>query len=139
MRLLGSGSYGRAFLVREVATGQEWAVKQINLADLSPQEQTDAMREAKILELLRHPNIVRFREVYRTAKGKLNIVMEYAEGGDLAQRIRAAKQAATPFSEEQVLTWFVQVCLAVRHLHDRFPSTNPARSSTAISNLRTSS
>ncbi len=44
IKLLGSGSYGRAYLVREVATGQEWAVKQIDLADLSPQEQADAMR-----------------------------------------------------------------------------------------------
>jgi NIMA (never in mitosis gene a)-related kinase 1/4/5 len=119
VRLLGSGSYGRAFLVKEVATGEEWAIKQVDLADLSPQEQTDAMREAKILELLRHPNIVRFKEVYRTAKGKLNLVMEYAQGGDLAQRIKIAKQAGMPFSEEQVLSWFVQVCLAVRHLHDR--------------------
>jgi NIMA (never in mitosis gene a)-related kinase len=81
-----------------VASGQEWAVKQVDLADLSPQEQADAMREAKILELLRHPNIIRFREVYRTAKGRLNIVMEYAEGGDLSQRIRKAKQSQTPFS-----------------------------------------
>jgi NIMA (never in mitosis gene a)-related kinase len=58
--------------------------------------------------------------VYRTAKGRLNIVMEYAEGGDLSQRIREAKQSGRPFSEEMVLSWFVQVCLAVRHLHDRY-------------------
>lgn len=84
--------------MREVATGEQWAIKQINLADLSPQEQADAMREAKILEILRHPNIVRFKEVYSTAKGKLNIVMEYAEGGDLAQRIKAAKKNGMQFS-----------------------------------------
>lgn len=38
------------------------------------------MREAKILEFLQHPNIVRFKEVYRTKKGRLCIVMEYADG-----------------------------------------------------------
>ena len=43
----------------------------------------DIVREAKILEVLNHPNIVRFMEVYKTKKGKLCIVMDYADGGDL--------------------------------------------------------
>ena len=42
------------------------------------------LKEAKILEALKHPNIVKFKEVYKTKKGKLCIVMEYADGGDLA-------------------------------------------------------
>jgi NIMA (never in mitosis gene a)-related kinase len=33
--------------------------------------------------LCRHPNIVRFKEVYKTKNGRLCIVMEYADGGDL--------------------------------------------------------
>lgn len=69
--------------------------------------------------MLNHPNIVRFREVYRTAKMKLNIVMEYAAGGDLAHRIKAAKEAKIHFSERQILDWFVQICLAVRYIHSK--------------------
>ena len=94
-------------------------IKQIDLNELSPGEQEAAMKEAKILELLKHHNIVRFKEVYRTAKGKLNIVMEYAEGGDLSHRIKAAKEGGCYFSEEEILSWFVQICLGVKHLHDR--------------------
>ena len=41
-----------------------------------------------ILEVLSHPNIVRFREVYKTKKGKLCIVMDYADGGDLQSKIK---------------------------------------------------
>ena len=41
------------------------------------------MQEAKIMEVLHHPNIVRFREVYTTKTGKLCIVMDFANGGDL--------------------------------------------------------
>ena len=33
-----------------------------------------------MLEALSHPNIVRFMEVYKTKKGKLCIIMEYADG-----------------------------------------------------------
>ena len=46
------------------------------------------MNEAKILEVLNHPNIVRFREVYKTMKGKLCIVMDYADDGDLSEKIK---------------------------------------------------
>ena len=77
------------------------------------------MKEAKILELLDNPNIVRFKEVYRTVKQKLNIVMEYAEGGDLSQRIKEAKQKNEHFDEDQILKWFIQILLGVKHIHQR--------------------
>jgi NIMA (never in mitosis gene a)-related kinase len=50
---------------------------------MSEEERRDTLKEAKILEALNHPNIVRFREVYKTKKGKLCIVMDFADGGDL--------------------------------------------------------
>ena len=47
------------------------------------------LNEAKILEALsRHPNIVQFREVFKTKKGRLCLVMEYADGGDLLMKIK---------------------------------------------------
>ena len=42
------------------------------------------VQEADILSKLNHPNIVRFKDVYKTKKGKLCIVMDYVDGGDLA-------------------------------------------------------
>jgi NIMA (never in mitosis gene a)-related kinase 1/4/5 len=36
---------------------------------------------------LNHPNIIKFRDVYTTHKGKLCIVMNYADGGDLEKLI----------------------------------------------------
>lgn len=50
---------------------------------MSEKEKEETLKEAKILEVLKHPNIIRFREVYKTKKGKLCIVMDYADGGDL--------------------------------------------------------
>ena len=55
---------------------------------MSEEVRRDTLKEAKILELLSHPNIVRFREVYKTMKGKLCIVMDYADDGDLSQKIK---------------------------------------------------
>ena len=56
---------------------------------MSEQEKRETLFEAKILEVLNHPNIVRFREVYKTKKGKLCIVMDYADGGDLQTLIKS--------------------------------------------------
>jgi NIMA (never in mitosis gene a)-related kinase len=47
---------------------------------MTNEEKNQTLREAKILESLNHPNIVRFREVYKTKQGKLCIVMDYADG-----------------------------------------------------------
>lgn len=41
------------------------------------------MQESKILEALSHPNIVKFIEVFKTKKGKLCIVMDFADGKQL--------------------------------------------------------
>lgn len=37
---------------------------------MSEEERKETKKEARILEALRHPNIVKFREVYNTKKGK---------------------------------------------------------------------
>lgn len=47
---------------------------------MTQDEKKSTYKEAKILEALQHPNIVQFKEVYKTKKGKLCIVMEYADG-----------------------------------------------------------
>lgn len=47
---------------------------------MSEEEKKETFREAKILEVLNHPNIIRFKEVYKTKKGQLCIVMDFADG-----------------------------------------------------------
>lgn len=39
--------------------------------------------------------------------------------GDLAEKIKKQKERATYFSEDRILNWFTQICLAVKHVHDR--------------------
>ena len=63
----------------------------------------EAMNECQVMSKLRnHVNIVRVNEHFRE-DGKLHIIMEYADGGDLAQRIEAEAAAKSKFFEEQVM------------------------------------
>lgn len=85
---LGVGSFGTAYLVECQSDKSLAVIKQIDIQTMSEEERRDTLKEAKILEALNHPNIVRFREVYKTKKGKLCIVMDFADGGDLQSKIK---------------------------------------------------
>lgn len=49
----------------------------------------------------------------------LFIVMEYADKGDLHDMVERQRRAGCRWSESGVLDLFVQLCLALKHLHDR--------------------
>lgn len=117
--MLGKGSFGKAFLVQAESDGALCVIKKIDIAKLSEQEKKETIKEAKILEVLNHPNIIRFKEVYKTKKGQLCIVMDYADGGDLQGKIKGCKESGTTLDESVILNWFTQICLAMKHCHDR--------------------
>jgi len=58
-------------------------IKQIDITQMPEEEKKETLDEAKIMEAFNHPNIIWFWEVYKTKRGKLCIVMDYADGGDL--------------------------------------------------------
>ena len=65
-----------------------------------------AKNEARVLQVLNHPNIIQFKEVFKDKKIRLNIVMEWADGGDLGTMIRERRQNNDFFSEDQILDYF---------------------------------
>lgn len=117
LKLLGTGTFGKAFLVKGEHSGELFVIKEIDISEMSDAEKKEALKEAKIMESLNHPNIIRFKEVYKTKKGALCIVMDYADGGDLLQKMKDAK--GNYFPESQILDWFTQLALAIKHCHDR--------------------
>lgn len=121
VKLLGQGAYGKAFLVKCSSDSSLAVIKTMYLDFMSKESRHEAYKEAKILEQLDHCNIVRFIEVFRSNKPTptLNIVMEYADGGDLNRTIKEMAEKKKIFPEEQILDWFTQICLAMKHIHDK--------------------
>ena len=117
IKLLGEGAFGKAFLVECQSDKSMAVIKQIVISKMSEKERIETLKEAQILQIFNHPNIVRFRESYKTKKGHLCIVMDYADGGDLAKKIE--DQKGKYFSESEILDWFTQICLGMKHVHDR--------------------
>ncbi|XP_068134909.1 serine/threonine-protein kinase Nek1 isoform X2 [Hyperolius riggenbachi] len=113
---IGEGSFGKAILVKSKEDGKQFVIKEISISKMSNKEREESRREVAVLANMKHPNIVQYKESFEES-GCLYIVMDYCEGGDLYQRINAQKGVL--FSEDQILDWFVQLCLALKHVHDR--------------------
>nr|XP_036854769.1 serine/threonine-protein kinase Nek1 isoform X8 [Manis javanica] len=116
LQKIGEGSFGKAILVKSTEDGRQYVIKEINISRMSSKEREESRREVAVLANMKHPNIVQYRESFEE-NGSLYIVMDYCEGGDLYKRINAQKGIF--FQEDQILDWFVQICLALKHVHDR--------------------
>ncbi|KVH92245.1 serine/threonine-protein kinase SAPK2-like [Cynara cardunculus var. scolymus] len=106
---IGSGNFGVAKLVKDQWSGELYAVKYIERGN-----KIDEHVEREILNhrSLKHPNIIRFKEVLLT-ETHLAIVMEYASGGELFDRISSAGR----FSEDEARFFFQQLISGVRYCH----------------------
>ncbi|XP_022933618.1 serine/threonine-protein kinase SAPK3-like [Cucurbita moschata] len=109
LKELGSGNFGVAKLVRDKNTNELVAVKYIERGEKIDEK---VQREIINHRSLRHPNIIRFKEVFLTPT-HLAIVMEYAAGGELFGRICSAGR----FSEDEARFFFQQLISGVSYCH----------------------
>uniref|UniRef100_A0A665SVU6 non-specific serine/threonine protein kinase n=1 Tax=Echeneis naucrates TaxID=173247 RepID=A0A665SVU6_ECHNA len=116
VKKIGEGSFGKAILVKSKEDGHQYVIKEIGIFGMPSKARQESRKEVAVLAKMSHPNIVQYKESFEEG-GSLYIVMDYCEGGDLFKKINAQKGLL--FSEEQILDWFVQICLALKHVHDR--------------------
>lgn len=116
LRSVGAGAFGQVYLARRREDDARVAVKKVELAGMDADARADTRNEVEVLRRLSHPNVVRYHEA-RVEHRVLHIVMEYVSGGDLAARLR--DDPPESFTEDRVMRLFAQICLALRHLHDR--------------------
>ena len=95
--------------------------KQIPLDGLDEQEKKETYNEVLILKKVNHSNIIKFIDVFKKSKpiNTLNIVTEYADDGDLNQKIEKLKQKKSPFTEKEIINYLIQICLALNHIHKK--------------------
>uniref|UniRef100_A0A8C4RYN9 non-specific serine/threonine protein kinase n=1 Tax=Erpetoichthys calabaricus TaxID=27687 RepID=A0A8C4RYN9_ERPCA len=116
VRMIGEGAFGKAFLVKLKVTNKQCVIKEVNFSKMPAKEKEASRKEVTLLSRMKHPNIVTFINSFEE-RMNLYIVMEYCDGGDLMKKINM--QRGTLFPEEQILDWFVQICLGLKHIHDR--------------------
>eukprot|EP00792_Barthelona_sp_PAP020_P005352 TRINITY_DN2610_c0_g1_i2.p1 TRINITY_DN2610_c0_g1~~TRINITY_DN2610_c0_g1_i2.p1 ORF type:complete len:401 (-),score=102.98 TRINITY_DN2610_c0_g1_i2:99-1301(-) len=84
---------------------------------MSQKEREEAVNEIRILASLTHPNIIGYKHAF-VESNKLHIVTEYARCGDLYQRMKKLKQRKQLFPEDTVWSFFIQITLGLRAMHN---------------------
>jgi len=116
IKFLSRGAHGSCYLCERTddVLQTKVVIKKIPLTD--PEKQKE---EIKILSRFRHPFIVGFFETFVDSIGNMNIVMQYMEGGNLADFLheRSLSIPRGYLSDEEVADYLGQVTMALEYLH----------------------
>uniref|UniRef100_A0A672SXJ5 Ribosomal protein S6 kinase n=1 Tax=Sinocyclocheilus grahami TaxID=75366 RepID=A0A672SXJ5_SINGR len=118
LKVLGTGAYGKVFLVRKVSghdSGKLYAMKVLKKATIVQKAKTaeHTRTERQVLEHIRQsPFLVTLHYAFQTDT-KLHLILDYVNGGELfthlVQRVR--------FKEQEVTLYSGEIVLALEHLH----------------------
>jgi len=112
---IGEGAFAEVRLAAHEETGEEYAVKVFNRSLLPKAEfEREVKKEIRIMQHLRHPNIVAIHAVLVTAT-KMYLVMELVRGGELYDEIVSHGR----IEEDASRKYFQQLVDAMTYCHRR--------------------
>ena len=115
---LGKGAFGSVTIVKRKEDNKIYAMKRVKIGRLGQKEKGNSFNEVRLLASLDHPNIIGYKEAFFDDKSKtLNIVMEYADGGDLSTKIKEIRKKNTYFEEEKIWSTLIQILEGLKYLH----------------------
>jgi serine/threonine-protein kinase len=127
VRLLAQGGFGRTYLAEDTNRFREPCV----LKEFAPQAQSNTLlrkaaelfeREAGVLYKLQHPQIPRFRELFRVkidAKEHLFLVQDYVEGETYRSLLDERMQQGKWFSEQEIVHLLLQMLPVLDYIHSQ--------------------
>ena len=120
LKELGKGSFSSVYLVRRKEDQEIYALKSVNLQKLNKKEQQNSVNEVRILASVNHPNVIGYKEAFWDEQdNSLNIVMEYADDGDLQTKINKLRKAGGMFKENLIWSYSIQMIEGLKALHDK--------------------
>lgn len=115
LKLLGTGSYGKVYLVRKMDDSSVYAMKVLKKKFLEEKSQINHTKtERLILEKMNHPFIVQLHYAFQTSE-KLFLVMDFMQGGEMFFHLKKASK----FNEEQTRFVAAEIVLALEYLHKK--------------------
>ncbi|AYU83503.1 serine/threonine protein kinase, putative [Leishmania donovani] len=125
-RVLGSGATGTVLCAKRVSDGEGFAVKCVDMEGMSEADKNRAQAEVDCLLNCDFFSIVKCHEdlAKRDANNPemvqmIALVLDYANAGDLRQEIKSRARTGRTFREHEAGLLFLQVLLAVHHVHSK--------------------
>jgi NIMA (never in mitosis gene a)-related kinase len=116
---LGEGAYSTVYKVKRKEDSNIYALKKVKLKGLSDKEKQNALNEVRILASVKSPFVISYKEAFIEEESEaLCIVMEYADKGDLYQKIVHLKKIGCLIEEIDAWKIFIQMVRGLKSLHD---------------------
>ena len=116
---LGEGAFGSVCIVTNKTDKKIYAMKTVKMSKLDKKEQQNALNEIRILYSLNHKNIIGYKDAfYDETTRTLNIIMELADDGDIAGKIKQIKTKKLKFEENTIWKILIQLLQGLNYLHD---------------------
>lgn len=113
IKVVGKGSFGKVFLVRELRTTEMFALKVLRKDNIIKRNQVEHTRtERSVLGYVNHPFIVGLKMAFQS-KNKLYFVLDYCAGGELFFHLSKIGK----FSESRAAFYAAEIVLALEYIH----------------------
>jgi len=114
IKVIGKGSFGKVFLVRENQTGEMFALKVLRKDNIIKRNQVEHTRtERSVLGYVKHPFIVGLNMAFQS-KDKLYFVLDYCAGGELFFHLGKVGK----FPEPRACFYAAEIVLAISYVHE---------------------
>ena len=116
--IIGKGTYGTVYKVQEKNSKNIYALKQISLEGLTPKEISEVNQEVKILSSINSDFVVKYYNSFEE-KHKINIVMEYCDGGDLNDFLKEKMNEGKSLEEDLIWKIFIKITIGLADIHKK--------------------
>ena len=95
-------------------------MKKVQMNMLKEKERENALNEIRILASLNQRFVIAYKDAfYDESSNTLCIIMEFAEGGDIAQAVKQKVKTHGMFSEQEIWKALVHISYGLKTLHDK--------------------
>ena len=116
---IGEGAYSTVYTVKRLEDEKIYALKKVKIKKLSNKEKNNALNEVRILASVNSPYIIGYKESFiDESEQALCLVMEYADDGDLYEKVKLYRKNNTCFREDDIWRIFIQITKGLHDLHE---------------------
>merc|ERR1740117_2122988 len=113
IKVIGKGSFGKVFLVKEIKTSQMFALKVLKKDNIIKRNQVEHTKtERSVLGYVKHPFIVGMNMAFQS-RHKLYFVLDYCAGGELFFHLGKLGK----FTESRSRFYAAEIILAISYVH----------------------
>jgi NIMA (never in mitosis gene a)-related kinase len=117
---IGSNNICHCYLIRSTETNEVYAYKKVNISDANDESVKKIKNDVEILKTLDHPNVIMFiNALFSDDQKTLFLFTEYADDGNLQMKLDENKENNQNFGNETLLNWLMQICLALKYIHEK--------------------